>query len=63
MSNYRNESTIKYGTTIDGVFVRYLENKFHSNVFYSYFSYYEPIVSFLEYDDKDDDQSEQNLPE
>lgn len=51
----------KYGTTIDGVFFRYLPN-FQSKVFISYFSYHKPIVSFLEYD-TNDDQSEQNLPE
>jgi len=60
MSNDPNESTTKYGTTIDGVFFRYLENRFHSKIFISYFSYHKPIVSFLEYDDADEGHSEQN---
>ena len=38
---------------------RYLGN-FQSKAFISYFSYYKPIVSFLEYD-TNDDESEQNL--
>ena len=48
MSNDPNESTTKYGTTLDGVFFRYL-NKFESKVFITYFSFHKPIVSFLEY--------------
>lgn len=60
MSNDPNESTTKYGTTIDGVFFRYLENTFHSKIFISYFSYHKPIVSFLQYDDADEGHSKQN---
>ena len=44
MNNDPQESTTKYGTTIDAVFSRYLENiKFQTYV--SYFSYHKPIVS------------------
>lgn len=50
MSNDRNVSTTRYGTTIDAVFSRYL-NRFHSKIFISYFSYHKPIVSFLECND------------
>lgn len=50
MSNNRNISTTRYGTTIDAVFSRYLD-RFHSKIFVSYFSYHKPIVSFLEYND------------
>jgi hypothetical protein len=35
--------TTKYGTTIDGVFFKYL-NRFESKVFISYFSIHKPIV-------------------
>lgn len=59
MSNDPNESTTKYGTTIDAVFVRYLGNSFQSKIFVSYFSYHKPIVSFLE-SDTNDNQSEHN---
>ncbi|GFW42536.1 uncharacterized protein TNCV_4257301 [Trichonephila clavipes] len=50
MSNDRKVSTTKYKTTIDAVFIRYLD-KFQSNIFISYFSYHKPIVSFLEYNE------------
>lgn len=50
MSN-NNESTTKYGTTIDGVFSRYI-SKIQSKVFISYFSYHKPIVSFVEYENE-----------
>ena len=59
MSNDPNESTTKYGTTLDGVFFRYL-NKFESKVFITYFSFRKPIVSFLEYNSNKEVQSEQN---
>lgn len=48
MSNDKNITTTRYGTTIDAVFTRYLA-RFYSRVFVSYFSYHKPIVSFLEY--------------
>jgi len=50
MSNDRNLSTTRYKTTIDGVFIRYL-NKFESKLFVLYFSYHKPIVSVLEIGD------------
>ena len=46
-SNDRKLNTKKYKTTIDADFIQYLD-KFQSNIFVSYFSYPEPIVSFLE---------------
>lgn len=52
MSNDPNESTTKYGTTIDEVFFRYLENTLNSKIFITYFSYHKPIISFFPYNIK-----------
>lgn len=49
MSNDKNTSTTRYGTTIDAVFSRFLE-KMESRIFICYFSYHKPIVSFIEFD-------------
>ena len=46
MNNDPQESTTKYGTTIDAVFSRYLEN-IKSQTYVSYFSYHKPIVSMI----------------
>jgi len=62
MSNDKNQSTTKYGTTIDAVFSRYLE-KFESRIFVSYFSYHKPIVCFLEYSTISNEQPENNQNE
>ncbi|XP_074115768.1 uncharacterized protein LOC141538285 [Cotesia typhae] len=43
INNNPRESTTKYGTTIDAVFVRYLDDV-SSNTFVTYFSYHRPIV-------------------
>ena len=50
MFSDRKLNATKYKTTIDAVFIRYLD-KFWSNIFVSYFSYHKPIVSFLEYNE------------
>lgn len=50
MSNDPTQSTTRHGTTIDAVFTRFLD-KFESRTFISYFSYHEPIISFLESSD------------
>ena len=50
MSNDWKLNTKKYKTTVDAVFIRYLD-KFESNICFSYFSYDQPIVSFLEYNE------------
>ena len=39
INNNPREPTTKYGTTIDAVFIRYLDNVM-SNTFITYFSYY-----------------------
>ena len=46
MNNDPQESTTKYGTTIDAVFSRYLED-IKSQTYVSYFSYHKPIVSMI----------------
>ena len=46
MKNPAREPTTRYGTTIDTVFSRYLEN-ITSRTFAAYFSY-QPIVTFVE---------------
>ena len=48
MSNDRKLSTAKYKITTNAFFTWYFY-KFQSNIFVSYFSYHEPIISFLEY--------------
>ncbi|XP_071578498.1 uncharacterized protein [Temnothorax nylanderi] len=45
-------STTKFGTTIDVVFSRYLD-QLRSAVYISHFSYHKPIVSFLDYEQMD----------
>ena len=50
MSNDRKLNTTKYKTTIDMVFIRYVD-KFQSKIFVSSFIYHKPIVSFLEYNE------------
>lgn len=57
MNNDRNISTTKSGSTIDAVFVRYLD-KLRSKIYISYFSYHKPIVSCLENDSDDNDNVE-----
>ena len=44
INNNPRESTTKHGTTIDAVFIRYLDNVM-SNTFVTYFSYHRPIVT------------------
>lgn len=46
INNNPRESTTKYGTTIDAVFVRYLDNV-SSNTFVTYFSYHRPIITVI----------------
>jgi endonuclease/exonuclease/phosphatase (EEP) superfamily protein YafD len=40
------EATTRYGTAIDGVFTRYLDNVM-SRTFVAYFSYHRPIVTLI----------------
>lgn len=47
INNDPQVSTTKYGTTIDGVFSRYLED-IKSQSYVSYFSYHKPIVSIIQ---------------
>jgi len=47
INNDPRESATKYGTTIDAVFSRYLEN-IKSQTYISYFSYHRPIVSMIQ---------------
>lgn len=46
INNKLTESTTRYGTTIDAVFSRYLDN-ITSNTFITYFSYHQPIISLI----------------
>jgi len=46
INNDPQESTTKYGTTIDAVLSRYLED-IKSQTYVSYFSYHKPIVSMI----------------
>lgn len=46
VNNNPRESTTRYGTTIDAVFIRYLDNVM-SNTFVAYFSYHRPIVTLI----------------
>lgn len=50
MSNNKNVSTTRYGTTIDAVFTRRLE-RFRSEVYVCYFSYHKPIISVSSFHD------------
>ena len=52
MNNDAQQSTTKYGTTLDAVFSRFLY-KINSKTFISYFSYHKPIVSFIESKNED----------
>ena len=47
MKNNPNETTTRYGTTIDATFQRYLDT-LQSKSLFTYFSYHKEIVSFLE---------------
>lgn len=57
MNNDPNKSTTKYGTTIDAVFTRFIEN-IQSTTFVSYFSYHKPIISFIEYGEQDENREQ-----
>lgn len=46
INNNPREYTTRYGTTIDAVFIRYLDNVM-SNTFVTYFSYHRPIVTVI----------------
>ncbi|XP_044589254.1 uncharacterized protein LOC123268337 [Cotesia glomerata] len=46
INNNPREPTTRYGTTIDAVFIRYLDNVM-SNTFVTYFSYHRPIVTVI----------------
>lgn len=46
INNKPTEPTTRYGTTIDAVFSRYLDN-ITSNTFVTYFSYHRPIISLM----------------
>lgn len=46
INNRPTESTTRYGTTIDAVFSRYLDNMM-STTFVTYFSYHRPIISLI----------------
>ena len=46
INNNPREATTRYGTTIDAVFIRYLDNVM-SNTFVTYFSYHRPIVTVI----------------
>ena len=52
MNNDAQQSTTKYGTTLDAVFSRFFD-KINSKTFISYFSYHKPIVSFIESKNED----------
>ena len=56
MKSNPSESTTKYGTTIDAVFSRFL-NEIDSQTFVSYFSYHKPIVSIVQCNDSLDNNS------
>ena len=47
INNPAREPTTRYGTTIDAVFSKYLENII-SRTFVTYFSYNRPILTFVE---------------
>ena len=44
LNNNPNMSTTKYGTTIDAIFTRYLEN-IETRTYVSYFSYHKALVT------------------
>lgn len=46
LTSDRNIPTTKFGTTIDAVFTRFLENV-ESRIYISYFSYHKPIITIL----------------
>ena len=43
MVNRWNEGTTRYGTTLNEIFARLIEN-IHSKLYISYFSYHKPII-------------------
>ena len=50
MNNSPSQSTTNYGTTIDAVFTRFIDN-IESHTYVSYFSYHKPIISVIKYDE------------
>lgn len=46
INNDSREATTRYGTAIDGVFTKYLDNVM-SRTFVAYFSYHRPIVTLI----------------
>lgn len=44
MINSKDEGTTRYGTTLDAVFARHIQN-IHSKLYISYFSYHKPIIT------------------
>ncbi|XP_032457815.1 uncharacterized protein LOC116738670 [Nasonia vitripennis] len=49
MNNSSSQSTTNYGTTIDAVFSRFIDN-IQSETYTCYFSYHKPIVSIINCD-------------
>ena len=46
--NRRNEGTTRYGTTLDAMFARHIEN-IQSRLYISYFSYHKPIIATIKF--------------